>query len=194
MSRAAVSQATNLQGTDSSNAAQANAQAQGINSTLNPFLQNELSHPQGIGQTGLTAELAAGAGGAGGANSGITGQANLEAARTRNASGFAGALDSAARTRQASLANQSEGITAQDQQLKQQQQQEAASGLQGLYGTDSGNALKALGLQNDAINTEVNAAKSGWLQNGLAIAGTALNGVSGLAGKGGAFAPGGRWG
>lgn len=109
--------------------------------------------------------LAAAAGGAGGATSGITGQANLQAARTRNSGGFGSALDAAARSRQQAAAGQSEQIAGQNATLKNSQQQAAASGLQGLYGTDSGNALKALGLQGDAINAETTAGSQGWLQN-----------------------------
>lgn len=178
MARAAVTQANNLQQTDATSAAQSNASAAGVNSTLNPFLTSELLHPQGYSQQDKTSMLSAAQGGAGGATAGLTGQAALEAARTRNGGGFATALDAAARSRQQATAGASEGIAAQDANLKNSQQQSAASGLQGLFGTDSGNALKALGLQDQAIGTETDAGKSGWLQNATGI----LNAVSG-AGK-----------
>lgn len=176
MARAATSQANNLQGTDSTVAAQNNASAAGVNSTLNPFLTSELTHPQGFSQQQQTSMLSAAQGGAGGATAGLTGQANLQTARTRNAGGFGTALDAAARSRQQAVAGQSENIAGQNAQLQQTQQQDAAKGLQGLYGTDSSNALNALGLQNGAINTEVNAGKSGWLQNATGILST-LNGT-----------------
>jgi len=102
----------------------------------------------------------------------------LQAARTRNGGGFSTALDAAARSRQQAVAGQSEQIAGQDAQLKNTQQQNAAAGLQGLYGTDSSNALKALGLQDSAINTETDAGKSGWLQNATGV----LNSITG-AGK-----------
>lgn len=178
MARAAQSQANNLVGTAGTQAAQSNASAAGVNATLNPFLTSELTHPQGFTQQQQTSMLSANQGGAGGATAGITGQANLQAARTRNSGGFGSALDAAARSRQQASATGSEGIAADNAQLQQKQQQDAASGLQGLYGTDSGNALKALGLQNEAIGTGVDAGKSGWLQNATGI----LNAVSG-AGK-----------
>jgi hypothetical protein len=169
MARAAQGQANALQGTDSTNAAQSNASAAGVNSNLNPFLTSELMHPQGFSQQDQTAMLSAAQGGAGGATAGITGQANSMAARTRNAGGFTSALDDAARSRQQAVAGQSEGIAGQNAQLKNTQQQAAAQGLQGLYNTDSGNALKALGLQDQAIGTSVDAGKSGWLQNATGL-------------------------
>lgn len=175
MARAAQNQATNLQQTDSTNAAQMNASAAGVNSTLNPFLTSELQHPQGFSQQDQTSMLSAAEGGAGGATGSLMGQGNLAAARTRNSGGFAGALDASARSRQQAVAGQSEQIAGQNAQLKNTQQQNAAQGLQGLYGTDSSNALKALGLQDQAIGTGVDAGKSGWLQNATGV----LNAVSG---------------
>lgn len=178
MARAAQSQANNLVGTAGTQAAQSNASAAGINSTLNPFLQSELTHPQGFTQQQQTSMISAGQAGAGGATAGLTGQANLQTARTRNSGGFGTALDAAARSRQQAAAGSSEGIAADNANLQQKQQQSAATGLQGMYGTDSGNALKALGLQDQAIGTETDAGKSGWLQNATGI----LNAVTG-AGK-----------
>ena len=172
MARAAQSQANNLQNTDASMAGTANANAAGINSTLSPFLQQELAHPRGSTQGQQTSMLSAAQGGAGGATAGLTGQANLQAARSRNSGGFGTALDAAARSRQQAAAGSSEQIAGQNAQLQQTQQQDAAKGLQGLYGTDSSNALTALGQQNQAINTGLNAGKSGWLQNATGIIST----------------------
>lgn len=183
MARAATSQANNLVGTAGTTAAQSNASAAGINSNLNPFLTSELMHPQGFSQQDQTSMLSAGQGGTGGANASIAGSANLAAARTRNSGGFAPALDAAARMRNQTNATQSEQIASQNAQLKNTQQQNAASGLQGLYGTDSSNALKALGLQDQAINTETDAGKSGWLQNATGL----LSGLGKAAGGAGAL-------
>lgn len=180
MARAAQSQANNLANTDSSNAGTLNSEAQGTYSTLNPFLQNELRSPQGYSQQALTAMLGADQAGAGGATAGLTGQANLQAARTRNASGFSSALDAAARSRQQASAQGSEQIAGDNAKLQEQQQQNAASGLQGLYGTNSDAAMKALGLQDQAINTSLDASKTGWLQNTEGL----LTSVRGAGGKG----------
>jgi len=169
MARAAQSQASNLQQTAGTDAAQSNASAAGVNATLSPFLTSELQHPQGFSQGAQTSMLSAAEGGAGGATAGLTGQANLQAARTRNAGGFSSALDAAARSRQQASAGASENIAGQNAQLQNSQQQAAAQGLQGLYGTDSGNALKALGIQDQAIGTESQAGSQGWLQNATSI-------------------------
>jgi hypothetical protein len=136
-----------------------------------------LAHPQGFSQQDQTAQLAAAQAGSGGTNSAINGAASLQAARTRNASGFAGSLDQAARIRGQQNAQASEQVASNDAQLKQTQQQAGAAGLQGLFNSDSSNALRALGLQDQTIGTEAQASP-GWLQNTLG----AINAVSG-AGK-----------
>ena len=144
-------------------------EAQGIGSELTPFLTQEMLHPQGIGQTGLSAETGAALAGAGGAASGLTGAANERAAVSRNAGGFSAALDDAARQRAKAAAGASEGITAGNEQLKQQQVQEGAGGLQRMYGTDTSGMLESMGQEAPDINAQVNANKTGWLQNTLAI-------------------------
>jgi len=194
MARAAQSQATTAANTAGTTAAQYGADASGTYSQLNPFLTSELRNPTGYSQPQLTSMLSAAQGGAGGATSGITGQANLEAARTRNGAGFGSALDAAARSRQQAAAGSSEGIAADNAQLQQKEQQSAVSGLTGLYGANTDAMMKALGLQNQDINTEVDAGKSGWLQNATGVLSAVGGAVNGLAGKGGAFGQGGRWG
>lgn len=178
MARAAQGQASTLAGTAGTMGAQSNQQAAGVNSTLNPFLTSELTHPQGFSQQDQTSMLSAGQAGTGGANASIAGQAALQTARSRNPAGFSTALDAAARSKNQTNASMSENVAANNANLKNTQQQDAASGLQGLYGTDSGNALKALGLQDSAIGTETQAGQSGWLQNATGV----LNAVTG-AGK-----------
>jgi hypothetical protein len=69
-------------------------------------------------------------------------------------------------------AGSSEGIQAQNENLKQTQQQEGAKGLQGMYGTDTSGMLDSQGQEANDINAEVGANKTGWLQNALAIADT----------------------
>jgi hypothetical protein len=157
-------------------------QAAGVNATLDPFLTQELQHPQGFSQPDQSAMLAAALGGAGGATSGITGQANLEAARSGNSGGFQAALDDAARSRTKAAAGASEGIAADNAQLKQTQQQDAARGLQSTYGTEQSGMLSAMGQVPDDINANVNAGKSGWLQNTMGILST-LNGGATAAGS-----------
>lgn len=175
-------------GTAANNAAQTGQnlgnQAQGINTgTLQPFLTSELTNPQGYSQGDLTQMLNQSAAGAGGATSGLVGQANLQAARTGNTSGYGSAVDNAARTQQQAEAKTSEGVAADNAGLKQKQQQAAASGLADLGNEDMGGMFKALGLQNEDLNTDVQAGQSGWLQNMQGIL-SSLNGSGFSAGKG----------
>jgi hypothetical protein len=178
--RNAVSQAGNAFNTAQSTGATLGGEAQGIGANLTPFLTNELEHPEGYSQQDTSAMLSAGIGGAGGANSGLVGEANKMAATTRNAGGYQAALDDAARQRTKAAAGTSEGIAAQNAGLKQQQQQDAARGLQGMYGTDTSGMLNAMNQEHEDVNSEVDASKTGWLQNSLAVI-NALKGSKGPA-------------
>ena len=176
--RSAVNQASEAYTNAGNTANTLGGEAQGIGSTLTPFLTQEMLHPQGVGQTGLAAETASGLAGAGGAASGLTGAAGERAAVSRNAGGFSAALDDAARQRAKGAAGVSEGITANNEQLKQQQSQEGAHGLQGMYGTDTSGMLNAMNQQHEDINSEVNANNSGWLQNTLNVIKTITGGAA----------------
>jgi len=173
--RSAVNQASQAYGNANNTATTLGAEGQGIGANLTPFLTSELQHPQGYSQEDTSAMLSAGLGGAGGANSGLVGEANKMAATTRNAGGFQAALDDAARQRTKAAAGTSEGIAAQNAGVKQQQQQDAARGLQGMYGTDTSGMLNAMNQEHEDVNSEADANKSGWLQNTLAILNTGAN-------------------
>lgn len=169
VTRNAVNQAKSAEGAATGTAATLGGEAQGIGANLTPFLTSELEHPQGFSQADTSAMLAASQGGAGGANSGLVGEANKMAATSRNAGGFQAALDDAARQRTKAAAQGSEGIASANAGLKQEQQQDAARGLQGMYGTDTSGMLNAMGQEHEDINSEVGAGQSGWLQNTLGI-------------------------
>ena len=136
-----------------------------IGSTLTPFLTSELMHPQGFSQQDQSAQVAAGLAGAGGANSGLVGEAAQRAGVSRNAGGFQAALGEAARERQKAAAGASEGIAAQNANLRESQRQQAAKGLQGLYGTDVGAQMESQGQVAGDINAQANANRTGWVQN-----------------------------
>lgn len=156
--------------TDAGNtSANLGAQAAGIGSNLTPFLTSELEHPQGYSQGDTSAMLAAGMGGAGGATSALVGQGMQRAAVSRNAGGFQAALDDASRERAKAAAGSAEGIAAQNATVKLGQQQDAAKGLQGMYGTDTSGMLDSAGQQAGDINAQVNAGQSGWLQNSMNV-------------------------
>lgn len=140
----ALNQATstaNMLGTDAS----------AIGSTLTPFLTQEMLHPQGYGQQGLSAMTAAAEGGAGGATSGLTGQAMQRAAASHNTGAYGAALDAASRNRTMATADASEGIAAKNAGLQQQQQQDASNQLGGLYKTDTSGMLQSQGQEADDI-------------------------------------------
>lgn len=174
--RSAVGQAGNAYKTAASTGAELGAEAQGIGSNLTPFLTAEMLHPQGLGQEGIGAETGAALGGAGGAASGLMGAANQRAAASRNAGGFSAALDAAAREREKAAGTASEGIQAQNQNLMEQQRQAGAAGLGKMYGVDTSGMLESQGQEAQDINAEVNAGKSGWLQNTMGI----LNDLNGF--------------
>jgi hypothetical protein len=146
-------------------AAQQGSQAQTAEGQLSPFYQNEMKaqHEFSPEQTGeLLTNAMAGSGGATGA---LQGQAELEAARTRNPSGFTKALDEAARNQQKTAAATSEGIAAQDVLGAKQLNQQGAAGEAGLFGENLKGQLGAMGQQTADENAAVEAGKSGWLQN-----------------------------
>lgn len=149
------------------------AQAAGINANLLPFLTRELQNPEGFTQQQQGAMLNQAEAGAGGSTAGLTTEANLESARNRNSGGFSGALDQAARERDKALSATSSGIAANNANLQQQQKQAAASGLQGMQGMDMNAQLKAMGLQNEDLNTAASTYGTGsWASDLGKLAGT----------------------
>lgn len=163
--RGAVQQAKTQGQQAGSVAGQAGVTANQIGSTLIPGLEAEATHP-----TGLTAEEKANAltksqEALGGEGASITGAAKLQAMRTRNAGGFAPALDEAARIRGRQAATNAQNISLEDARVAREKQMAAQQMLQGLYGTTSGNQLRAMGLQSQDLQNQLAAGRQGWLQN-----------------------------
>ncbi len=190
-SNAGVGQANSAFNQATNTAGMLQGQASGINANLTPFLTQEMLHPQGYGQQGISAMTAAAEGGAGGATSGLTGQAEQRAAASHNAGGYQAALDAAARSRTAAAAGSSEGIAANNANLQQQQMQQGAQGLGNLYSTDTSGMLNAMGQQANDIKAGVAASQAGpgWMSTlgqGIGIA----SNLGGMIGKlGSAFNP-----
>lgn len=174
--RQAVKQANTTAGNYGSQATQ-------IGSTLVPELTQEATHPTGYNPTDLNNTLVAGEQGAGGATGGITGQANLQAARTHNTGALSGVLDQAARQKQQALSQNALGVQNQNAMLKERQRQAGLGALESMYGTNVGAQEKAMSLVPEDINAELNAGNQGWLQNTLGtistLAGAARNPVTG---------------
>lgn len=163
--RGAQQQATTAADTSGSTAAGYGSGAADISSVLTPFLTRELNNPGGFSQQDQTQMLSAAEGGAGGLAGGLATKANERAAATGNASGAGASLDDIAREREKAAAGASEGIATKNAETKIGQQEQAASGLKGLYGTDVSAQLGAMGVQNSNIGQEVNAGSHGWFQN-----------------------------
>src|SRR6185437_8996436 len=127
---------------------------------VQPFLQNELIHPEGFGSDAISQMLTQG----GQAVSGATGAANeaatLNASRTGNAAAVPGVISQTARNAMKQQSDNALNVNIKDAMLKQQQQQDAAKGLEGLYGEDVAAAMKAMGLQNESLGNNVNASKA----------------------------------
>jgi hypothetical protein len=179
--RSGVGQAQGTYGTATGNAANYGNDASQINGQLTPFLTQRLNNPQGYSQQDMGAMLANALGSSGGSTSGITGQANLTAGRTRNDAGFATALGDAARQRDKSNASTAEGIASNDAGVKLQQQDQAAKMLQGLYGTDVGAQSDNLNTANSATMAGTAANQTGWLQNAMNVIQTLSGAATGAA-------------
>lgn len=148
-----------------------NKSATGISNYLTPQLQSEASNPEGYTPQQLAYMNTASQQSLGGSTAGVTGQANLEAARTRNAGGFQGAIGSASRSNARQLSQNALGIQQSQANLQQQQRQQALQSLQSLYGVDLGTAESYLNSSNSALGTEN---QSHPIQQGLLTGGTFL--------------------
>lgn len=121
---------------------------------LYPQLTAEAANPQGYTPQQLAYMNTASEESLGGGEAATTGQANLEAARTRNAGGFSGAVGSANRANQRQLSQNALGIQKNQADLQQAQRQQALQSLQALYGVNEQDALGYLNSSNSALNAE----------------------------------------
>mgnify|MGYP005815069293 CR=1 FL=1 len=144
--------------------------ANSIYGTINPVLSTQAV--QGFTPQQLADVNTAGQQSLGGAVAGAVGQANLQAARTRNAGGYQGAIRSAAQ-----LAMKQNSQNALQTQLASiEQQNKALQALQQLYGTNVGAGLTALGTSNQALNYEN---QSHPIQQGFQTFGSLVKDLSG---------------
>lgn len=134
---------------------------------------SEMTGPlQSIMQRGMTPQelnnaLVAGQQESGGALSGIQGQANLMAARSRNAGAQTAALDEAAR--QKMRQDTQTALNVQNMALNRQMQ---GLGLGAdIYGTQLKGAMQAYGLVPQDIEAAARANQTGWVQDVTGILG-----------------------
>lgn len=152
MSKGSSTAAMNQVGTDNSNATAYNGQATGISSQLTPFLQNELTNPQGFGTQALDEMQTQGGQAVSGAEGAAKEQALLNASRTGDSSAVPGIIDNSTRSAMRQQSDNVLGTDIENAKVKLAQQGGAASGLEGMYGTDVAAEMKSLGLANDSIN------------------------------------------
>lgn len=184
--RGAAAQAKTQGQQAGSTATTAGSNASADRAAIIPGLVNDANNPNGFTPVQKNNLLVGSQEAVGGANSGITGEANLATARTRNSGGFAAALDEAARQKGRQLSSNSLQVNNADAQLAEQKQQQARAALQGLYGTDTSHQLQAMGLQGQDLQDQLQAGRQGWLQNttGVITALGSLGGGVGAAAKG----------
>lgn len=146
-----------------------------IYNSIIPGLESDATHPTGFTPLEKSSMLTSSAESLGGVNSGAGGEARLNQMRTRNASGFAPALAEAARAKGRAQATNTLGINMADAQLARQKQEQARQQLEGLYGVNTSDMLKSMGLADQDLQTQLEAGKSGWYQNLLGGLNTAAN-------------------
>lgn len=189
--RAAQKEAKQAQGTATQTAAGYGAAAGSTAGVLTPILTRMAQNPYGMTPEEKNAQLVANEQGAGGANASVTGQAGLTANRSRNSGALSNVLDAAARARTQALSRGAQNVEVENTALKNEQQQSALKALRSMYGTQVGAQLGSQGQVAPDINAQVNAGKSGWLQNTLGTIGTLTGGakdvMQGLYGNAGAL-------
>jgi len=173
--RSLQANATGAANTAGTTASGYGSSAQNVNSTLLPALKNDVNNPQGFTPEQLNDMIVSGEQGAGGAASGIAGQAGLNAMRTRNSAALPGVLDQAARQKMQQSSQNNLNVQNESARLAQQKRSAALGGLENQYGTDVGAQLKAMGIQDQDLNTAIQAGNSGWLQNTMGVAGQLSN-------------------
>jgi len=162
-------------------AAGAGANAGNIYSSLEPQYQQEATNPTGYTPAQLSAMTTASNQGIGGATAGITGQGNLQAARTRNNAGISGALDQAAQTAQQTQSQNDLGIQQANANLMQQQQQAGLAGLSSLFGTETGSQNQLYGMGPSTLSAEAALEKVNPLNQGMGAFMTSLGTGAGTA-------------
>jgi hypothetical protein len=163
--RAAQAQASQAANTAKGAAAGYGDVARGIGNEIVPQLERDVTNPQGFTPSQLNDMLVAGEQGAGGVASGITGQAGLQAMRTRNSAALSGVLDENARRKMQTTSQNALNVRGEQARLQQAQRASALRQLESLYGTDVGGQLRAMGIIPEDINAELAAGRQGWLQN-----------------------------
>lgn len=153
-------------------ASTAGSEAAKAGSVIEPILTQQAQHPEGYDPTTLNRMLVSQQEAVGGGNAAVSGEGKLNALRTKTAGGLAPVLAEAQRAKGRTLASGAQAVQNESARLAQEKQARALQQLQGLYGTDTSNQLKAMGLQSEDLQNELAAGRQGWLQNTEGVLGT----------------------
>ena len=132
--------------------------------TLSPELSTMAVNPQGINPADMAKIQTSNMQGAGGSNAAAVGQGSLLAARTKNAGTADAAIAKSNESAGQQLSKDNLSAQTENQQLKNQQQQAGVKGLEGLYGTNEGEALGGLEASNAALKNAGSVPLSFWDQ------------------------------
>ena len=153
-------------GTATTAAAGYGGNAAGLYGSLAPAYSAMAFNPQGYGATNLAKMNTASQQSLGGSNAGVTGQAGLEAARTRNAGGSAAVLDAASQNAMRQNSENAIGTDVANANLQQKQQGEGLAGLSSLYGQNVNAQLGEQGISNQALGQAAQI-QNPWSQLGM---------------------------
>lgn len=145
---------------------------------LFPQLESEAISPQGYTPQQLAYINTANQQSLGGGAAATTGQANLEAARTRNAGGFQSGIGEANRSARRQLSQNALGVQEKQANLQQAQRQTALQQLMQLYGMNEQEAAAFLNSSNTALHDEN---QSHPLQEGFRTFADVLSSLTGAA-------------
>lgn len=151
MSKGSATAAKNQVGINNAYAKSFNKSGIADRKTLFPFLQGEVTDPQGYGADTVNKMLTQGGQSVSGATGAANEAATLNASRTGNTAALPGLIGSNARSAMKQNSDNALSVALKDADLKQKQQQLGAAGLGNLYGEDTDAVLKSLGLTNQSI-------------------------------------------
>lgn len=173
-------QANNAATTAQNISTTASGNAGALYSTLAPALQSEMANPQGFSPVDMARMDTSAMQSAGGTQAAAVGEGALRAARTGNIGGSDAATAKAARTAGEIASEGALSTQIKNAQLKQHQRDQATSGLENLYGTNTGASVNSLGEVASNVNADTNAENASWdWTKGVGAISGALSGAAG---------------
>jgi len=176
--RGAVKQAKQQGAAAGAEAGKAGGESDVERGAVIPGLIPDVNNPQGFTPQQQNNMLVKQQEAVGGGNAAITGEGRLAALRSRTAGGIAPALAEAARSKGRTLATGALDVANRNAELQQAKQAQARQQLLGLYGTDTSNMFRGMGLQAEDLQNQLAAGKQGWLQNTEGVINTLSNAAS----------------